>query len=156
MQVRLRPRQLDPAARKLERRLEQARPGQRAVRAVRRLEAGRRARNRAGRRADPEDLGGVAVEVDVDRLHVGRPRPARAEAGDGDEEVEQPVAPVARPVDEHEAARSRARERALGDPGGECGGDAGIDGVAALGEDPGARLGGQRVPGCDRALHRCS
>ena len=84
------------------------------------------------------------------------PRPARAEAGDGDEEVEQPVGPVARAVDEHEAAGARAGERALGHPGGERGGDAGVDGVAALGEHPRARLGGQRVPGGDRALHRRS
>ena len=81
-------------------------------------------------------------------------RPARAEAGNGDEEVEQAVDAVARAVDEHEAARAGAGQRALGDPGRERGGDAGVDRVAALGEDPRAGLGRQRVPGGDRALSR--
>ena len=45
-------------------------------------------------------------------------------------------------------------ERALGHPGRERGGDAGVDRVAAFGEHTRAGLGGQRVAGCDRALHR--
>ena len=44
-------------------------------------------------------------------------------------------------------------ERALGDPGRERRGDAGVDRVAALGEDAGARLRGELMPGGDGALH---
>ena len=70
------------------------------------------------------------------------------EAGHGDEEVEQPVAAVARPVDEQEPARRRAGQRALGDPGRERRGEAGVDRVAALGEDlapPPRRSAGDRL-----------
>ena len=73
--------------------------------------------------------------------------------GTDDEEVEQAVAPVARPVDEQEPARRRAGERALGDPGGERRGEAGVDGVAALGEDLRPGLGGQPVASCNRPSH---
>jgi len=77
----------------------------------------------------------------------------RAMPGDGDEEVEEAVGVVGRPVDEHEAARARPRERALGDPGDERSGDAGIDCVATLRQDLRARLRGERMPGRDCAFH---
>ena len=79
---------------------------------------------------------------------------AAAEAGNRDEEVEQAVGAVACPVDEHEAACTGPGQRALGHPRRERRGDAGVDRVPALGEDPRARLGGQRVAGSDGAPHR--
>jgi hypothetical protein len=60
---------------------------------------------------------------------------------------------VARTVDEHEAAATRARDRTLGHPGGERGRHAGVDGVSARGERPRARLGGQGVACGDRSGH---
>jgi hypothetical protein len=57
-------------------------------------------------------------------------------------------------MDQEEASGTGAGERALGDPRGERSGQARVDGVAALGEDRRARLGGESVAGCDRALHR--
>ena len=78
----------------------------------------------------------------------------RARPGQRDEEVEQAVGSVPGAVHEQEAAAAGAGQRALGDPGGERGREARVDGVAALGEDLGARLGGQPVPGGDRPSHR--
>ena len=119
---------------------------------MRRLEAGGRARHRAGRGADPEHLRRLAVEVDVDRLHLGRAAALAPEARGRDEEVEQAVAAVAGAVDEHEPAGPRPGQRALGHPRGERGRDARIDGVPALGEDARPGLGGQPdAPGCDLA-----
>ena len=77
----------------------------------RRGQPARDARDAAGRGADVEDLGGVA-EVDVDRLELGpRSRPSRPARRD--EEVEQRRVPAGL-VDEHEAARTEAGQRALG------------------------------------------
>ena len=45
-------------------------------------------------------------------------------------------------------------ERALRDPRDERGRDAGVDGVAALGQHLGPRLGGERMSCCDGATHR--
>ena len=55
--------------------------------------------------------------------------------------------------DEGEPAGARPGQRALGDPAGEAGRDAGVDGVAALLEDARSGPRGERVTGCDRALH---
>ena len=60
---------------------------------------------------------------------------------------------VARVMHEHEAARARSGERALRDPRDEGGRDAGVDGVAALGQHLGPRLGGERMSCCDGATH---
>ena len=94
-----------------------------------------------------------ALEGNVDRVHLGVRPGGPPLARRGDEEVEQPARAVLRPMDEHEAARSRPRERALRHPGCERGGDASVDGVAALLERPGAGLGGDLVPGGDRTPH---
>ncbi len=56
-------------------------------------------------------------------------------------------------MDQEEASAARAGERALGDPRRERGGQAGVDRVPALGEDRRAGLGGEGVPGSDRAFH---
>ena len=154
VQVRLRRGQLDAVPRKLERRPEQARPRQRAERPVRRLEARRRPGHRARARRRSGRPGSCRRRSRCRSPSMPARRGTRGtEARGGDEEVEQAVAAVARAVDEHEPARARAGERALGDPGGERGGDAGVDGVAALGEHARARLGRQRMAGCNRALH---
>ena len=75
-------------------------------------------------------------------LRVVPSRPA-----DGDEEVEQHG--LVALVDEHVAPRAEAGQRALRHARGQNRGDGRIDGVAALTQDPRARLGGQRMPGCD-------
>src|SRR5204862_3144667 len=62
VQVGLRTGQLDPSARELERRFEEARPRHRSVRPVRSLQAGDRPGDRTGAGSDPEDLAGAAVE----------------------------------------------------------------------------------------------
>ena len=74
--------------------------------------------------------------------------------GNGHEEVEQHV--LVGGVDEHEAAGPQPGERALGDEGGQHRGDRGVDRVAALAQDAGPRLGGQRMPGrdCPSRAHR--
>ena len=154
VQVRLLRRELDALAGERDRRLEQPAPGERPVALVRRLQPGDDAGNGARAFSDEIDLRRRAVEVDVDRLHVRLRRLARALSGQRDEEVEQPIAPVARAVHEQKAAGRRPGQRALGDPGGEGRREAGVDGVSALLEDLGARLGGQPVPCCDRASHR--
>ena len=59
-----------------------------------------------------------------------------------------------RVVDEHEAARPGPGQWALRDPRDERGRDAGVDGVPAVREHLGPRLGGERMPCCDRAPHR--
>ena len=120
---------------------------------MRRLEPADGARHGAGAGADEEHLRRRAVEVDVDGLHVGLRRAAGAAARQRDEEVEEAVGSVPGAVHEQEAAGRGPGERALGDPGGESGGQARIDRVAALGEDLGARLGGEPVPGGDRPSH---
>ena len=153
VQVGLRARELDAVAGKLDRGRDQLRPRQRAVRAVRRLEAGGHTGDGSGRRADVEHLLRRAVEVDVDLLHLPALARRRPKARHRDEEVEEPRAPVARPVDEHETAATGTRERALGDPGGEGGGDARVDGVPARGEHARARLGGHGMAGGDRSSH---
>ena len=154
MDVGLRARQLDSAAGHLDRGLDQNAPREPSVSAMRRLEARDHARDGHGRRADQERLGRLAVpEEDVDRVHLPRPRPFEAETGCRHEEIGEPCRPVARAVDEHEAAGGGAREEALGDGGCERGCDAGVDGVSALLEHPRSRAGGERVAGGDGALH---
>jgi hypothetical protein len=154
VEVSLWPRQLDARARELDRRLHELRPWQTAVLGVHALETGRGARDSTRRAADPEDLRRLGVAVaDVDRLHLpalGRVAPVSRRR---DEEVGEPRrAPVTRP-DEREATGTRPGERTLGDPGRKRGGHAGIDRVAALGEDPRASLCGEAVAGCNCALH---
>src|SRR5262249_47260832 len=61
--------------------------------------------------------------------------------------------PVARPVDEHEAAGPGPGERALGDPRDEGGRDAGVDGGPARGEHLRPRFGGEGVTCGDGASH---
>ena len=120
-----------------------------------RLEPRRRAGHGARGLTDPEDLGrlAVAAEGHVDRVHLRLGGRRTADPGRRDEEVRHPRrAPVGRD-DEREAAGPRAGQRALGHPGRERGGHAGIDGVPALLEHPGARGGGQRVTRGNSTLH---
>ena len=79
VKVRLRPRQLDPASRELDRRREQLLPRPRPVDAVDVLEPRGRARDRARGRADAEDLRRLD-ELDVDLLHLPRRRAPSARA----------------------------------------------------------------------------
>ena len=156
VEIRLRSRQLDAGAGSLDGRLREDAPGQGAVASMRGGQPGHCAGDGAGRRADVEHLGRLAAEVDVDRFHL---RPAAAPSAQPrrrDEEVQHSRGPVARAVDEHEATRSRAGERALGDPGHERSADARVCGIAALGQDACARLGGQRVAGGDCTSHAAS
>src|SRR5262249_25208346 len=125
MEGSLRPGELDPSPSGVERRLGQPAPRGGAPWPVPWPAAGGRARAGARCRADSKDLRRLAVEVDVDRNHL-RARVARpaAQPRDGDEEVEQPVGAIPRPMDEHEAARAGPGEGALRDPRGERGRDA--------------------------------
>ena len=153
VQVRLRRGQLDALARQARSRARAASPGQRPVCSVRRLQPGDGPGN--GARAGSDQVAPVTSRRSRCRsTPCAARRAARALAGHGDEEVEQAVAPVARPVDEQEPAGGRAGQRALGDPRDEGGGEARVDRVAALGEDLRPRLGGQPVARCDRASHR--
>jgi hypothetical protein len=116
-------------------------------------EPGDRPRHGAGRAADPEELHGALVEGDFDFHHRGGFPPIQPPSGNGDEEVEQPVAPIRSAMHEHEPARAGAGERALGHPRDEPRGHAGVDRVAALLEHLGAGLRGQRMAGGDGASH---
>ena len=111
VEVRLALRDLEPAVGELDRRLQQLRPGQRAVGAVRGLQSGRRAGNGARLGADAEELRLRALEDHRDRLRLG----ARA-ARHGHEEVEDARSPVARGVDEHEPAAAGPGQGTLGHP----------------------------------------
>ncbi len=79
VQVRLRPGELDAVAGELDRRLQELAPGQPSVARVQRLEPGRRSRHGARSRADPEDLGRLAVPAECRR----RLRASVAASGDG-------------------------------------------------------------------------
>src|SRR4029077_11310238 len=88
VQVRLWPREQMSLPRHADRRREEARPGQRRVATVRRLEPRERTRNTAGGSTDPEDLRGAPVELDVDRLHLAG-RDVEPVTGNRHEEVVQ-------------------------------------------------------------------
>ena len=100
-----------------------------------------------------EDLGRAAAEVDGHAVHVRQLTARESEARNGDEEVEHAGRAVARAMDQHEAARSGTRERALGDPGDERRRDGCVDGVAPCFEDAGARLRGQTMAGGNCPSH---
>ena len=153
VQERLRLVQRDAVAGVLDRGLEQHPPGQAAEAPVRLAEPGRRARDRTRGRADPVELAGLRREVDRHLVHLAGCAARQPEARDGDEVVEQANRAVAGLVDEHEAARAGAGERALGNPGDERRGDAGVDRVPALGQCSGSRLGGERMSCCDGPTH---
>ena len=85
-------------------------------------------------------------------MHLGAFQLRPPKTRRGDEEVGDPRRAVPR-RDEGEPARAGAGQRALGDPAGETGRDARIDRVSALLEDARAGPGGERVTGCNRALH---
>jgi hypothetical protein len=131
----------------------QFRPRDAAVQTMRLAETGHDPRDAARGAADPEELERVLVERDFDLVHCGRLGSGRAAPGNRDEEVEQAIAPIRGPVDEHEPARPRSGQRALRHPGDEPGRDAGVDRVSALLENPRARLRGQRVAGGHCASH---
>jgi hypothetical protein len=137
---------LDAAARELDGGRDHFAPREPPVRPVRLFEAREAARDGAGARTDPEVLTLVARERHRDLL--GRWALATR---DRDEEVEQPRR--ARGVDEHEAATTRPRERALGDPRGESRCDTRVDCVAAAAERLRPDLGCDWVTGGDRAFH---
>ena len=88
----------------------------------------------------------LLAEVDLDREHrrrwavLGQPL-----AWGADEEVEQGRLGGRRGV-EQVTARPGPGEQRLGDPRHEHRGDGGVDGVPALAQHPGPRLGGQRMP----------
>ena len=92
-----------------------------------------------------EDLRPLVVgEVDLRRDELGAALDAAAPRH-LDEEVEEHRLAAGR-VDEHVAARSKARERALGGERGEHGGDRGVDRVPAFAHDLRARLRGDGMP----------
>ena len=154
VEVRLRACELHTAPCELDRGCEQLLPWEAPIGPVNGFQAGRGPRDGDRRRADQKRLrgAGAGAEVDLDRVHLSPARPPQAEAGRRDEEVGDPRRPPAG-VDEHEAARSRARQVALGDGGREACGDAGVDRVAALLERLRAGTGGQRVSRGDCPLH---
>ncbi len=97
--------------------------------------------------ADMEGLRPRVVEVDDHLLHLLGPP-----GGNGEEAVEQRRLTLGG-VHEQEPAAGGTRQRALGDGSRERGRDARVDRIAATLEHGGAGLGGQRMPGGDRALH---
>ena len=147
MQVPLHRGQLEAVPRERRGRRDELRPRHPSEAAMRVLEAERRAGHRDRRRARPEQLLRVAVEVDgqLEQLAPGsQPR------GHRHEEVEDASSFRAlRLVHEHESAPARACQRALAYPGDERGRHAGIDGAPTCLQHAGARLRGQRVAGCD-------
>ena len=154
MQVRLRLRQHEAGAGELDRRRDQLAPRQRREprgaprRARRPRPAPRRRRRRCGRPATTRASKSTSTESISASARAGGAR-----GRDGDEVVETRVGLVGRPVDEHEPARARPGERALGDPGREGGSDAGVDGVSAVRQHLRARFGGERMACGDRASH---
>ena len=111
----------------------------------------------AGGRTDAEALGRLAdSEGDVDDLHPEARASRQAEPGRRDEEVEQPVAAVPCPMDEHEATCAGTRQRALGNPRDARRGHARVDRVAAELEHARTRLGRARVPRRNRTSHPVS
>ena len=153
--MRLRARQLDPVARELDAPARGARST-----AAGRTRGGppRGPRRRPGRRrtrARSETAGSSSLSPKPTSTTCISPATvaAQPEPGRGDEEVGEPRRAVARAVDEHEAARARAREEALGHrPQANAAADAGVDGVPALLEHPRAGLRGQRMARGDSAL----
>ena len=150
VQVPLHRRQLEAVARERRRRRDELRPRHPPPAAMRVLEAERRPGHRHRRRARPEQLLRVAVEVDRQLEQLGgRVRRLRHRH----EEVEHRRLRALRLVDEHEAAAARAGQRALAHPRDERGRHARVHGAAARPEHPGARLRGQRMTRCDRSFH---
>ena len=108
------------------------RPGQRRVDACA-PRRGRRSRPGTAHEAAPmrKSCDDSGVKSTSSGVHLGLAQPAAAETRDGDEVVEHAGRIVGSEVDEHEAARAGAGQRALGDPRDERGRDAGVDGVPA-------------------------
>ena len=111
------------------------------------LEPGEEPGHRDRALADVEHLRPRVAEVDDELLHL-----AEACGRDAEEAVEHGRL-AARLVDEHEPAAGRAGQRPFGDERRERGGEERVDRVPALAQDARARLGGQRMTGCDRASH---
>ena len=146
--------QLDAVAGVLDRRLQQHAPGQ-ACRsgdvpppARPRPPAPRRRPARSGRAASTRTRSRPPTSSIARASPGGSPRPGTVTKWSSSARRAVPS-----PVDEHEAARARPCERALGDPGDERGRDAGVDGVAAVRQHLRARLGGERMARCDCATH---
>ena len=98
---------------------------------MRRLEPGDRAGDRDGGGADAEHC----VEPPEKSTSISSiAARAACRPGNGDEEVEHARAPLARAVDEHEAAAAGPGQRALGTQEATLGGDARVDRVSAGGE----------------------
>jgi hypothetical protein len=120
---------------------------------MRRAEPSYHPRHRTRGAPDAEALDGLLVERDVDLAHRRSTRSVESAPGQSDEEVEQAVGTIPRPMDQHEPAPAGPGQRALRHPRREPGGDARVDGVAAFLQDLCARDGGQWMAGGDCASH---
>ncbi len=131
----------------LERRDEEALPGEPPSARLGLDEPGDESRDGDGRLADVEHLGRRPHEVDLDLLHL-----ARVARRHGEEAVQERRR-LPRLVEEGEAAAGGTGERALGDEGRERRGDGGVDRRAALAERPGSGIGRVSVSRRDSTAH---
>ena len=147
--VRLQPIEAHALPRRRHRRLDDACHGNAAQLAMDVEEPAHGPRGRDGAHADVELLlGGSEVGEHREELDLIR----RALAPRGlDEEVVDPGL-TGRPAGGEEAAAAQGGQHGLGDAGRAQTGQGGIEGVAAGIEQRGRRLGGDGVPGGDRAL----
>ena len=137
---------VEPGAGELDRRLNELGPRNAPEQAVRLLEPCHEPRHRDGARADVEDLRRRVAEVDHDLLHLAeRPRRRCEEAIEHRRLAVEPG--------EQEATARRAGQWPLGHSGRKRGYDACVDRIAAVREHARTCLGGDLIPGRDRALH---
>ena len=147
--VRVRRRELHPAAGERDRRLRELPPGQPAEPAVGLLESCRDAGHGARPRPDEEDLL-PGAEVDDVGLQRGN-GPSRVSLARHGHEAVDGERPAARGVvGDEKAAAAWARQRRLGDPGGEGRCDARVDGRSAGAQHLGPDLRRDRVACGDR------
>ena len=139
---------LEALARDRDGRLDELSPLARRESTMDRLEPGQQAGHGDGALADVEHLRPRVAEVDDELLHLAEARRRHTE------EAVEHGRRAARLVHEREPAAGRAGERPLGHERGERRGEERVHRVPALAQDSRARLGRQRMTGCDRPSHR--
>ena len=154
VQKRLARCQLDAVARQPRCGSDELGPGNRPVSSMRLRETGEHPGNGTGRRSDQEGLRGVcASEGHVDVLEGGERPALDSGPGNGGEEVEQEVGPVACPVDEHEPARAGPVSGDSATQPTNAAATQASTAFPARRERPRSGLGRERMPSRDRTLH---